>query len=75
MAHYVHDRFSAAGIPLVEIQPVDALLSTPVESSLEMLDSISGETLFAASLSEDILDLDTTSDSWFRNHTYNGYVM
>ncbi|CAM9873000.1 unnamed protein product [Ascophyllum nodosum] len=73
MAHYVHDRFSAAGIPLVEIQPVDALLSTPVESSLEMLDSISGETLFAASLSEDILDLDTTSDSWFRNHTYNGY--
>lgn len=74
MAQYVHDRFSEGGIPLVEIQPVDALLSNPVQSSLEMLDPVSGEILFTAALSEDILEMDSTSDTWLRNHTFNGWA-
>lgn len=74
MAGYVHDRFVSAGIPRVEIQAVDALLSNPVRSSLDLLDTDTGATVFSAALSEDVLDLDTTSDSWYRNHTYNGYV-
>ncbi|CAM9683547.1 unnamed protein product [Ectocarpus sp. 12 AP-2014] len=73
MAQYVHDRFSSFGIPSVEVQPVNALLSNPIQSSLELVDSNSGSVLFTASLSEDTLDLDTTSDTWLRNHTYNGY--
>ena len=72
MARYVHDKFASFGIPGVEIQPVDALLSNPIESSLKLLDASNGSVLFTAALSEDVLDLDTTSDTWFRNHTYNG---
>lgn len=64
----------SAGIPDVEIQPVNALLSNPVHSSLELVDTVSGDTLFTAALAEDVLDLDTTSDTWYRNHTYNGCV-
>lgn len=74
MAQYVHGRFVSAGIPDIEIQAVDALLSNPVDSSLELIDAGSGATVFSAALAEDVLDLDTTSDTWYRNHTYNGYV-
>ncbi|CAM9593134.1 unnamed protein product [Scytosiphon promiscuus] len=73
MAEYVHDRFVSFGIPSVEVQPVEVLLSNPIESSLEMIDASSGTVVFTASLSEDVLDLDTTSDVWHRNHTFNGY--
>lgn len=72
MARFVHDRFASFGIPMVEIQPVEVLLSNPIESSLELLDASTGAVLFAASLAEDVLDLDKTSDTWFRNHTFNG---
>lgn len=72
MARYVHDRFASFGIPEVGIQPVDALLSNPVESSLQLLDASTGSVVFAASLAEDVLDMDKTSDTWYRNHTYNG---
>lgn len=72
MARYVHDRFASFGIPGVEIQPVDALLSNPIESSLQLLDASTGSVVFTASLSEDVLDMDTTSDTWYRNHTFNG---
>lgn len=72
MARYVHDRFASFGIPGVEIQPVDALLSNPRESSLQLLDASTGSVVFTASLSEDVLDMDTTSDTWYRNHTFNG---
>lgn len=75
MSQYVHDRFAEAGIPSVEIQPVDALLSEPVSSSLELLNATSGSSLFVAALSEDILEEDSTSDTWYRNHTFNGYVV
>ena len=79
MAQYVHDRFTSAGVPHVEIQPVDALLSNPISSSLQLVDttasaSDSAAVVFTAKLSEDVLDIDTTSDTWFRNHTYNGCV-
>lgn len=90
MARYVHDYFLSEGIPSVEIQPVDALLSEPVSSSLQLLhvsdDADAGsdasvaaggsggtmDVVFDAALSEDILDLDSTSDTWYRNHTFNG---
>lgn len=74
MSQYVHDSFVTVGIPHVEIQAVDALLSTPVESSLELLNLSTGSVMFSADLSEDILDEDATSDTWYRNHTYNGCV-
>lgn len=79
MAQYVHDRFASAGVPHVEIQPVDALLSNPISSSLQLVDTTTAAgsdsaVVFTAQLSEDVLDLDTTSDTWFRNHTYNGCV-
>eukprot|EP00752_Nemacystus_decipiens_P007436 g6646.t1 len=73
MARYVHDRFASLGVPRVEIQPVDALLSNPIESSLQLLDASTGSVVFTASLSEDVLEIDTTSDTWYRNHTFNGY--
>ena len=79
MAQYVHDRFTSAGVPHVEIQPVDVLLSNPISSSLQLIDttvsaSDSAAVVFTATLSEDVLDLDTTSDTWYRNHTYSGCV-
>lgn len=80
MATYVHDYFVSEGIPSVEIQPVDALLSAPVSSSLQLLrvdgdPAVGGgvEVVFDAALSEDVLDIDATSDTWYRNHTFNGY--
>lgn len=72
MAQYVHDRFASAGIPAVEIEPVQVLLSNPVGSSLSLVNADGGGAIFTAALSEDILQLDETSDTWFRNHTYNG---
>lgn len=72
MARYVRDQFTSFGIPNAEIQPVDVLLSNPVKSSLQMLDASTGSVMFTASLAEDVLDLDSTSDTWYRNHTYNG---
>lgn len=74
MAQYVHERFISFGIPDVDIQPVDALISSPVGSSLELLDADSGEVVFTAALSEDVVDIDATSDTWYRNHTFNGWV-
>lgn len=76
MAKYVRDYFVAEGIPSVEIQPVDVLLSNPISSALELIDvnSASGESnvVFKAALAEEVLETDTTSDTWYRNHTYNG---
>lgn len=88
MSQYVHRRFADAGIPNVETQPVDVLLSNPVGSSLELIEVTgtsdelesgggtrgrsSGTVVFTAALAEDVLELDVTSDTWYRNHTYNG---
>lgn len=72
MSEYVHSRLKQAGIPDVETQAVDVLLSFPVSSSLDLLDSATGSSVFSAALSEDVLDIDDTSDTWYRNHTYNG---
>lgn len=80
MARYVRDRLASAGVPHVEIQPVDALLSNPISSSLQLVDTTASDSgagstvVFTAKLSEDVLGLDTTSDTWYRNHTYNGCV-
>lgn len=71
MAQYVHGRFAAEGIPNVEIQAVDVLLSNPVDNALELIDVASGSVSFSAALAEDVLDEDPTSDTWYRNHTYN----
>ncbi|CAM9656111.1 unnamed protein product, partial [Discosporangium mesarthrocarpum] len=67
------DKMLAAGIPKAEIQPVDVLLSYPVDRSLRLKDKITGEVLFEAPLEEKIIAEDPTTDTWWRNHTFNGY--
>lgn len=48
------------------------LLAYPVSRSLELTDR-AGRVLSAAALSEDIVPSDPTSDTWWRNHTFNSY--
>eukprot|EP00164_Ancoracysta_twista_P005331 GFYU01007294.1.p1 GENE.GFYU01007294.1~~GFYU01007294.1.p1 ORF type:complete len:709 (+),score=211.24 GFYU01007294.1:167-2293(+) len=60
----------AAGLK-AEIEEENVLLTKPIESSVEVLDP--PEHRFKAKLSEDIVPLDPTSDTWYRNHTFNAY--
>ena len=48
------------------------LLNYPVERSLELV-AADGSVVCTAPLAEDILPSDPTSDTWWRNHTFNGY--
>ncbi|CAM9175455.1 unnamed protein product [Choristocarpus tenellus] len=73
MAEFVRDKMLAAGIPSVEIQPVDSFLNYPVDRALRLHDADTGKFLFEAPLAEAILEEDPTSDTWWRNHTFNGY--
>ena len=70
MAQFVAKRFQEAGINAV-LDPQKVLLTYP-RSSLKLLDG-SGHVVASASLSEDILASDNTSDTWWRNHSFNGY--
>jgi len=71
MAEFVRDTIRAAGIP-AEIDPHRVLLSYPLNRSLDLVDE-EGKVLLRAPLSEDILPDDPTSDTWWRNHTFNAY--
>eukprot|EP00929_Paragymnodinium_shiwhaense_P124314 TRINITY_DN9950_c0_g2_i1.p1 TRINITY_DN9950_c0_g2~~TRINITY_DN9950_c0_g2_i1.p1 ORF type:complete len:732 (-),score=108.41 TRINITY_DN9950_c0_g2_i1:136-2331(-) len=72
MARYVQARLLEAGIPEAEIDPQRSLLAYPVNRSLTLVDS-EGRVLSKASLSEELISSDRTTDTWWRNHTFNGY--
>jgi len=83
MANYVRDAFEAAGIPDVSVFELDVLLNYPQSQAMvELLstttttttdDNTNPTVIFRASLSENILDFDETSDTLWRNHTFHGY--
>lgn len=72
MAQYVQSRFLDAGIKDVVIDPQKVLLAYPVERSLSLVDAV-GKEVWKAPLAEKVLNSDATSDTWWRNHTFNGY--
>ncbi|CAM9748772.1 unnamed protein product, partial [Phaeothamnion confervicola] len=73
MARYVRDRLVEAGIPSVDIHAPEVQLAYPVDRSLTLFDADTGAAVFKAPLSESVRDMDPTSDTWWRNHTFNGY--
>ena len=77
MAKYVENQFidslsHGAGKPDVVVDPQKVLLSYPEDSFLELVNR-SGHVVAEASLAESILPSDPTSDTWWRNHTFNSY--
>jgi len=72
MAHYVQSRILEAGIIDVVIDPQKVLLAYPVNRSLSLVD-VDGKEIWKAPLAEQVLSSDATSDTWWRNHTFNGY--
>lgn len=73
MAIFVRDSLISAGIENAAIDPQRVLLTYPVERSLDLVDDKTGDVVCAAPLAEDVLPTDPTSDTWWRNHTFNGY--
>lgn len=71
MAEYVRTKLQEAGIEAV-LDPQKVLLTYPVTSALELVDR-SGGVVAKASLAEDILKSDNTSNTWWRKHAFNGY--
>lgn len=72
MASFVRDEMRRAGIHDAQIDPQKVLLSYPINRSLELVDS-SGRVVQRTPLAEAILPSDPTSDTWWRNHTFNAY--
>ncbi len=65
-----------AGVPDVKIEPVEALLSFPVNRSLSLMEDVEdGEEgiAFEAQLAEEVYVEDATSDTIWRNKTYLAY--
>lgn len=79
MADFVEREFNRAGIPIVSTFDLDVYLNYPRTKSIVELRTIesahnaSNLVIFQASLSEDILEFDPTSDTAWRNHTFHGY--
>ena len=71
MAEFVRDTIRAQGIDAA-IDPQRVLLSYPLSRSLDLVDA-AGKLVLHAPLSEAILPNDPTSDTWWRNHTFNAY--
>ncbi|CAE7363610.1 unnamed protein product [Symbiodinium microadriaticum] len=71
MAEYVRDSFRREGIT-AELDPQKVLLTYPIRSALQLVDS-TGRVVSAAKLAEDVLQEDNTSDTWWRNHTFNAF--
>jgi N-acetylated-alpha-linked acidic dipeptidase len=72
MARYVSDQFQKAGIPDVSTFHLEVLLNYP-KAPPQVTILQNNCTLFQASLSEDILPQDDTSDTFWRNSTFHGY--
>jgi len=74
MADFVSQKFEEAGIPQVSTYPLDVLLNYPASPpNVTLRSSVDGSILYKANLSEDILEFDDTSDTYWRNHTFHGY--
>jgi N-acetylated-alpha-linked acidic dipeptidase len=72
-AIYVRDELRSYGFQ-AELDNVSVLLSYPKDAPQLALMDAAGKTVFTASLSEEILPTDHTSDTYWRNHTFNGYA-
>ena len=73
-ARYVRDTMAALGFDS-KIETVEVMLNYPAEApSLAAVDPSTGAVLFSASLSEEVLPSDITSDTAWRNHTFNSYA-
>ena len=72
MATFVRDELIKAGISNAAIDPQRVLLTYPLNRSLDLVDE-HGKVLLRAPLSEAILPSDPTSDTWWRNHSFNAY--
>ena len=71
MAKFVADKFTDFGIPSVTHYDLDVLLNYPLAPpSVKLL----GDAPYTATMAEDLLDFDTTSDTLWRNHTFHGYA-
>jgi len=74
MAHFVQQKFEAAGIPNVTLFNLGVLLNYPVSSpQVTLLSKQNHSILVCAKLSEAVLEMDDTSDTYWRNHTFHGY--
>jgi len=74
MGHYVSQKLTEAGIPQVSTYPLDVLLNYPVSPpNVTLRSSVDDSILYKAKLSEDILEFDDTSDTFWRNHSFHGY--
>ena len=70
-ALFVQRTFLEAGLSDASLDPQRVLLSYPVDRSLSLLDSTTGAIVHSASLAEAVLPEDPTSDTWWRNMTFN----
>jgi N-acetylated-alpha-linked acidic dipeptidase len=75
MATYVYDQFVLAGLTDVQFWNLTVGLNYPTDRpTLSLINpDEDGAVVFEAALSEDILSEDSTSDTYWRNHTFNGY--
>lgn len=72
LAEWMVERFKEHGADEAWVEPVKALLSSPKETPrLALLANDSTTVVFQAKLSEDLDD--DTSDTPYRNRTFNGY--
>ncbi|GMH90745.1 hypothetical protein TrVE_jg5999 [Triparma verrucosa] len=74
MADYLSSAFKDAGIESVETFELDVLLNYPSSPPTLKVSNPDGQVTFAATLSEDILPEDSTSDTPWRNTTFHGYA-
>ena len=72
MALFVRDTLRSSGILNAALDEQRTLLTYPVQRSLDLVDD-SGAVVCTAPLAEDVMPTDPTSDTWWRNHTFNGY--
>lgn len=75
MATFVYDQFVSAGLVDVQFWNLTVGLNYPSDRpSLSLINpDEGGAVVFEAALSEDVLPEDSTSDTYWRNHTFNGY--
>ncbi len=72
MADFMVQEFQQAGIPNVSIFDLQVYLNYP-EKPPNLVLKQNGTLVYQASLAEDILQQDSTSDTLWRNHTFHGY--
>lgn len=73
MAEWTKNQMLSYGLENVTIHEMETLLSYPNSRKVEMY-SKEGSILYKAPLSEEILEEDSTSDTPWRNLSFNGYA-